>query len=44
MDITFRVMGERLKWTSDLTVLCDKSISWRLKRKFHKTTIRPAMS
>ena len=42
-DVTHRIKAGWLKWRSATGVLCDKRIPTRLKGKFYRTAIRPAM-
>ncbi|GMP81861.1 hypothetical protein CsSME_00036427 [Camellia sinensis var. sinensis] len=42
-DVTHRIEAGWCKWRSTFGVLCDKRIPTRLKGKFYRTAIRPAM-
>ena len=43
VDVTHRIKAGWCKWRSASRVLCDKRIPTRLKGKFYRTAIRPAM-
>ena len=42
-DVTHRIKAGWTKWRNASGVLCDRRISLRLKEKFYKMAIRPAM-
>ncbi|PUZ46468.1 hypothetical protein GQ55_7G080900 [Panicum hallii var. hallii] len=42
-DVRHRISAGWLKWRQDSGVLCDKKVPQRLKGKFYRTAIRPAM-
>ena len=42
-DVIHRVKAGWMKWRQALGVLCDKRVPQKLKSKFYKTAIRPAM-
>ncbi|KAL6498695.1 hypothetical protein OROGR_028242 [Orobanche gracilis] len=42
-DVTHRIKAGWLKWKSATRVLCDPDMSYRLKGKFYRTAIRPAL-
>jgi hypothetical protein len=42
-DVTHRIQVGWLKWRSATGVLCDKRVPTKLKGKFYRTAIRPAM-
>ena len=42
-DVTHRIKAGWTKWRNTSGFLCDRYIPLRLKEKFYKTTIRPAM-
>ncbi|MES6371410.1 hypothetical protein U6J70_12350, partial [Cutibacterium acnes] len=42
-DVAHRIRAGWLKWRGASRVLCDKRIPLKLKGKFYKTAIRPAM-
>ena len=42
-DVTHRIKAGWLKWRSATGVLCDRRIPVKLKGKFYKTAIRPAL-
>ena len=42
-DVTHRIKAGWTKWRNASGVLCDQRIPLRLKEKFYKTAIRPAM-
>ena len=42
-DVTHRIKARRLKWKSALGLLCDRGMPLRLKEKFYRTVIRPAL-
>ena len=42
-DVTHRIKAGWLKWRNALGVLCDRKIPLKLKGKFYRTTIRPAL-
>ena len=42
-DVTHRIKAGWTKWRNASGVLCDRRIPLRLKGKFYKTAIRPAM-
>jgi len=42
-DVRHRISASWLKWRQASGVLCDKRVSQKLKGKFYRTTIRPAM-
>ena len=43
VDVAHRIQAGWIKWRSASGVLCDKNILNKLKGKFYRTTIRPAM-
>jgi hypothetical protein len=42
-DVSHRIKAGWLKWRQDSGVLCDPRVSLKLKVKFYRTAIRPAM-
>jgi hypothetical protein len=42
-DLSHRIKASWLKWRQASDVLCDPRVSLKLKGKFYRTTIRPAM-
>jgi hypothetical protein len=42
-DVRHRISADWLKWRQASGVLCDKRVPQKLKGKFYRTTIRPAM-
>jgi hypothetical protein len=42
-DVSHRIKAGWLKWRQASDVLCDHRVPLKLKRKFYRTTIRPAM-
>jgi hypothetical protein len=42
-DVSHRIKARRLKWHQASGVLCDLRVSLKLKGKFYRTVIRPAM-
>jgi hypothetical protein len=42
-DVSHRIKAGWLKWCQASSVLCDPRVSLKLKGKFYKTAIRPAM-
>ena len=42
-DVTHRIKAWWTKWRNASSVLCDQHISLRLKEKFYKMAIRPAI-
>ena len=42
-DVSHRIRTAWLKWRSASGVLCDRKIPLRLKRKYYRTAVRPAM-
>ena len=42
-DVRHRISSGWLKWRQASSVLCDRRVPQRLKGKFYRTTIRPAM-
>ena len=42
-DVTHRIRAGWLKWRAATGVLCDKKFSARLKGKFYKVAIKPAL-
>ncbi|GJR62190.1 ataxia telangiectasia mutated family protein [Tanacetum coccineum] len=42
-DVTHRIQVGWLKWRAATTILCDKKVSLKLKGKFYRVAIRPAM-
>ena len=42
-DVSHRIKAWRMKWRQASGVLCDKRVPQKLKGKFYRTTIRPAM-
>ena len=42
-DISHRIKVRWMKWRQASSVLCDKRVPHKLKDKFYRTTIRPAM-
>ena len=43
-DVSHKIKAGWMKWRQASGVLCDKRVSHKLKGKFYRTTIRPAMS
>ncbi|KAK9161769.1 hypothetical protein Syun_008110 [Stephania yunnanensis] len=48
MMVTLRMMSHRIqagwkKWRSATGVICDRNVSTKLKGKFYRTAIKPAM-
>jgi hypothetical protein len=42
-DVRYRISAGWLKWRQASGVLCDKRVLQKLKGKFYRTAIRPAM-
>jgi hypothetical protein len=42
-NVSHRIKTHRLKWRQASTILCDTMVPLKLKYKFYKTAIRPAM-
>jgi hypothetical protein len=42
-DVRHRISAGWLKWRQASSVLCDKRVPQKLKGKFYRTAIRPAM-
>ena len=42
-DVSRRIKAGWMKWRQAFGVLCDKKVSQKLKSKFYRTAIRPAM-
>jgi hypothetical protein len=42
-DVCHRIKAGWLKWSQPSSILCDKGVPQKLKVKFHRTTIKPAM-
>jgi hypothetical protein len=42
-DVSHRIKWEWMKWRQSSGVLCDKRVPQKLKDKFYRTAIRPAM-
>ena len=42
-DVSHRIKAERMKWWEASGILCDKKVPHKLKGKFYRTAIRPAM-
>jgi hypothetical protein len=42
-DVRHRIRARWVKWRQASGVLCDKKVSNKLKGKFYRTAIRPAM-
>nr|XP_043629981.1 uncharacterized protein LOC122601281 [Erigeron canadensis] len=42
-DVTHRIQAGWMKWRATTRVMCDKRISLKLKGKFYRVAIRPAM-
>ena len=42
-DVNHRIKTGWMKWQQASSVLCDKMVSQKLKGKFYRTAIRPAM-
>ena len=42
-DVSHRISAGWLKWRQTSGILCDKRVSQKLKDKFYRTAIRPAM-
>jgi hypothetical protein len=42
-DVSHRIKADRLKWRQVSGVLCDPRVPLKLKVKFYRTAIRPAM-
>jgi hypothetical protein len=42
-DVCHRIKAGWLKWSQPSSILCDKGVPQKLKGKFHRTTIKPAM-
>jgi hypothetical protein len=42
-DVSHRIRAGWVKWRQKSGVLCDKKVPNKLKDKFYRTTIRPAM-
>jgi hypothetical protein len=42
-DVNHRIKARWMKWSQASGILCDKRVPQKLKRKFYRTAIRPAM-
>ena len=42
-DVRHRISAGRLKWRQTSGILCDKIVPQKIKGKFYRITIRPAM-
>ena len=42
-DVSHRIKAGWIKWRQDAGTLCDKRVPQKLKGKFYRTAIRPAM-
>ncbi|PKA57031.1 hypothetical protein AXF42_Ash002335 [Apostasia shenzhenica] len=42
-DVISRIQAGWVKWRNASSVLCDRKISSKIKGKFYKTIVRPAM-
>ena len=42
-DVSHRIKAGWIKWRQVSSILCDKRIPQKLKDKFYRTTIKPAM-
>ena len=42
-DVRHRISAGWLKWRQSSGILCDKRVPQKVKGKFYRTTIRPAM-
>jgi hypothetical protein len=42
-DVSYRIKTNWLKWRQASSVLCDPNVPLKLKGKFDRTAIRPAM-
>ena len=42
-DVSHRIKAGWIKWRQASGILCDKRVPQKLKGKFYRTTIRPAM-
>ncbi|PKA53409.1 hypothetical protein AXF42_Ash012351 [Apostasia shenzhenica] len=42
-DVISRIQAGRVKWRNASGVLCDRKIPSKIKDKFYKTVVRPAM-
>ena len=42
-DVNHRIKAGWMKWRQASSVLCDKRVPQKLKGKFYRTVIRPAM-
>ncbi|KAM1491852.1 hypothetical protein ACFX10_023850 [Malus domestica] len=42
-DLNHRIQAGWMKWKSASSVLCDRRMPLKLKGKFYRTTIKPAM-
>jgi hypothetical protein len=42
-DVSHRIKVDWLNWCQASVVLCDRRVPLKLKSKFHRTAIRPAM-
>jgi hypothetical protein len=43
VDICYRIKAGWMKWRQASSILCDKRVPQKLKGKFYRMTIRPAM-
>ena len=43
VDVSHRIKAEWIKWRQASDILCDKRVPQKLKGKFYRTAIRPAM-
>ena len=43
VDISHRIKAGWIKWRQASDILCDKRVPQKLKGKFYRTAIRPAM-
>jgi hypothetical protein len=42
-DVSLKIKADWLKWRQASSILCDPKIPLKLKGKFYRTTIQPAM-